>query len=248
MGVQGRVAIVTGAGQGIGEGIAERLAAGGARVVVNDLVAERVGRVVAALRDAGAQAHGVAADVSRAEGAAALIRQAAEAFGRVDILVNNVGIARDRYLTKMPEEDWDEVLRVNLKSCYLCCREAVPLMMEQRYGRIVNISSRAWLGNPGQVNYAASKGAIVSLTRTLALELAKFGITVNAIAPALVDTPLFRTLKPEIQDRLLKTVPVGRMGVPADIANAAAFFAGDETEYVTGQLLYVCGGRSVGAA
>jgi (2S)-[(R)-hydroxy(phenyl)methyl]-succinyl-CoA dehydrogenase BbsD subunit len=247
MNVKDRVAVVTGSGQGIGKGIAETLAAAGARVVVNDLFPEKVDEVVTEFQAAGYDVVGHPADVSVVEGATSLIDAAVDAFGRIDILVNNVGTARDGWLAKMSEEDWDLVLQVNLKSQFLTCRAAAPHMMEQKYGRIINISSRAWLGGPGQANYAASKGAVISLTRTLALEMARYGVTANAIAPALVDTPLFRGLKEEVQERLVKTIPAKRVGTPADIGNAALFFAADESSYVTGQTLYVCGGRSLGA-
>lgn len=247
MNVRDRVAIVTGSGQGIGRGIAEVLAGAGAKVVINDLVADRVDETVAEFVEAGHTAVGHAANVASAEGASGLVAAAIEAFGRVDILVNNVGMARDGYLAKMSEEDWDTVIEVNLKSQFLMCRAVAPHFMEQNSGRIINVSSRAWLGGPGQANYAASKGAVISLTRTLALEMARFGVTANVIAPALVDTPLFRSLDEEVQERLIKTIPARRIGQPADIGNAALFLAADESSYVTGQTLYVCGGRSLGA-
>lgn len=242
MNVKDRVAIVTGSGQGIGEGIARVLAAAGAKVMINDLVPEKVDEVAG---DLGAAGH--AADVSTAGGVEGLVEATLDAYGRIDILVNNVGMARDGYLAKMSEEAWDTVIQVNLKSQFLTCRAVAPHMMEQKYGRIINISSRAWLGGPGQANYAASKGAVISLTRTLALEMARFGITANVVAPALVDTPLFRGLTEEVQERLVKTIPVQRIGTPEDIGNAVLFLAADESSYVTGQTLYVCGGRSLGA-
>ena len=247
MQVNNRIAVVTGSGQGIGAGIARRLALAGATVVLNDIVLDKIEQVGKELDAEDAVGVPVVADVSTKEGAEALIAQTVERFGRVDILVNNVGIARDKWISKMTDEDWDSVMTVNLKSQFLTCRAAVPHMREQSHGRIVNISSRAWLGGPGQANYSASKGGVVSLTHTLALELARFGITVNCVAPALVDTPLFQSLGEETKDRLAGTVPMGRVGTPADIAEAVSFFASDEASYITGQLIYVCGGRSLGS-
>ena len=242
MNVTNRVAVITGSGQGIGKGIASVLGSAGARIIVNDLVSDRVDEVVAEFRDDGIEATGVSANVATAEGAAHLIQSAVDIYERIDILVNNVGTARDGWLAKMSEEDWDTVLTVNLKSQFLTCRAATPHMMEQEYGRIVNIASRAWLGGPGQANYAASKGGVVSLTRTLALELARYQVTANCIAPALVDTPLFRGLKDEVQERLIKTIPAKRIGQPEDIGYAALFLASDEASYVTGQTICVNGG------
>ena len=246
-GMKDRVAMVTGSGQGIGAAIARRLCEGGAKVVLNDVDQARASAVEGELRAAGYEVSSFVGDISQTEVADAAIAYAVETFGTFDILVNNAGIAKDAYLTKMTDEMFDDVIRVNLKAQFLLARAATRVMMEKRYGRIVNVASRAWLGGAGQVNYSASKGGVVSLTRTLALESGRYQITTNAVAPGLIDTPLFRALRPDHQERMEKTVPVQRVGKPEEVADAVAFFADDDSGYINGQVLYVCGGRSVGA-
>jgi 3-oxoacyl-[acyl-carrier protein] reductase len=239
------VVIVTGAAKGIGRGIATALALQGWRVALFDLDEVGLKETREMLHGLGATTFELPVDVTEPVAVAEAVEAVAERFGRIDALVNNAGVVRDKRITAMSEADWDTVIGVNLKSQFLCCRAVLPHMIAAGSGRIVNISSRAWLGGVGQSNYAAAKGGVVSLTRSLALEWASKGITVNAVAPGIVETPLFHTFEPDLQERLRKSVPARRIGTPDDIANAVRFFLDPRSAYVTGQTLYVCGGRSL---
>ncbi len=242
-----RTAIITGAARGIGRAIALRLARDGVNVVINYTSAEKEAEETA--REAeklGVQALLVQADVSKEEEVEQLFEKALTLTGRIDILINNAGITRDNLILRMKEEDFDRVIEINLKGSYNCMKKASRIMLKQRYGRIINISSVVGLrGNPGQVNYAASKAGVIGMTKSLAKELASRNITVNALAPGMIETKMSEQMSETAKKQMLSMIPAGRIGRPEDVANAAAFLAGEEAAYITGQVLCVDGGMAV---
>lgn len=248
-GVNNRVALVTGGAQGIGEGVALRLAADGAKVGVLDLNEDAAQRVVDQIVAAGGSAVALGADVSKRDQVQAAVDKLVAEYGSLHVLVNNAGVLRDNLLFKMSDDDWSIVMEVHLRGAFLCSQIAQKHMVEAKYGRIIFLSSTSALGNRGQANYATAKAGLQGLTKTLAIELGPFGITSNAIAPGFIETAMTRataerigTTIEEMRAGVEATNPVRRGGLPVDIANTVAFFASEESGYVTGQVLYVDGG------
>ena len=236
LGLKDKVAIVTGSGRGIGAVTARALAEEGAKVVITDIDPETTEATRAAFVADGYAAIGAVCDVTDEAQVNALVARTIEKFGAVHILVNNAGFPRDNYITKMPEQDWDAVVGVILKGAYNCSRAVVPHFMEQNWGRVINISSRAYLGNPGQTNYAAAKAGIIGFTRALGMEQGRFNVTVNAIAPGFIAND-------RIKSRALAMNTVPRLGNERDIANGVVFLASDAAEYISGETLHITGGR-----
>jgi 3-oxoacyl-[acyl-carrier protein] reductase len=245
--LENKVALVTGGSRGIGRAVAWELATRGAAVVVNyNKSPEAAEEVVKKIQEAGGKAAAFQADVSDFKQAEALVKYTIETFGDLSILVNNAGITKDTLIMMMSEADWDSVINTNLKSTFNCSKAAVKHMMRKRTGRIINMASVAGqMGNPGQVNYSASKGGQIAFTKSLAREIASRNITVNAVAPGFVDTEILHAMAPETLEAALKLVPLARKGKPEEVAYAVAFLASDQAAYITGQVLGIDGGMAM---
>ena len=246
MKLRDRIALVTGAASGIGAATARRFAREGATVAINDAKPEGLDAVAGEIRAAGAKALVLPGDVTKKADCERIVLDVTRTFGRLDILINNAGINRDAMAAKMTEEQWDAVLSVNLKGTFLCAQAALPGMRERAWGRVVNTSSIGALGNIGQANYAASKAGVIGLTKTLALEYAKYGVTVNAIAPGPVMTAMLAGVPEAIRERIIAQVPVGRIASPDEIAGVHVFLASEDAAFITGQVIFADGGMSVG--
>jgi 3-oxoacyl-[acyl-carrier protein] reductase len=240
-----KVAIVTGSARGLGEATARRLAREGAHVIVTDIDGENAALTAKDIVAQGHSAHSVQADITATADVDRLVQETLDRFGGIHILVNNAGFPRDGLLTRMSESDWDDVINVILKGSYLTCKAVMPHLIEQRWGRIVNVSSRAHFGNPGQANYSSAKAGILGLTRALSLEEGRYGITINAVAPGFVATEAVRSLShfDKIKSKAIEATPLRRVGSPEDIADAVAFLASERASFITGETLHVTGGR-----
>ncbi|MGG3470653.1 3-oxoacyl-ACP reductase FabG [Neobacillus pocheonensis] len=245
----GRVAFVTGGSRGIGKGIVELFASEGAKVAIIDLNEEALSETANELREKGYEVYTKVANVVEAEQVEAAAKEVYDTFGSIDILVNNAGVIRDNLLFKMTDTDWQTVMDVHLKGSFNAARAAQKYMVEQKYGRIINISSTSALGNRGQANYAAAKAGLQGFTKTLAIELGRYGITANSVAPGFIETDMTKETAARIGisfEQLIQAsvanIPVGRSGKPEDIANAVAFFADEKSSFVSGQVIYVAGG------
>ncbi|MGB9716741.1 MAG: 3-oxoacyl-[acyl-carrier-protein] reductase [Thermodesulfovibrionales bacterium] len=243
MDFKGQVAIITGGGRGIGKAIAEAFAKKGLNLAIVDIDPDMAVKTASDLSTLEIKALGMRLDVSNTEEVKKVFSEIKKEFGKIDILINNAGITRDGLMIRMKDEDWDSVIAINLKGVFLCSREAIKDMSQRRYGRIVNVSSvAAFMGNPGQANYSASKAGIIGLTKTAAKEYASRGITVNAVAPGFIETAMTDVLPENVKEEIKKLIPLGRFGTVEDVSNAVVFLASPESGYITGQVIHVNGG------